>query len=119
MIPQQIGPYVAGQTVSFEVEVNLPDGTDADLTAITAHFRMARPDAPSELVVSTEFSPPTAEATAVIESPPTAGIVVVDIEPEVTESLLGTYEWIVDLEDAHNDRTPVARGYVTFNRKLG
>jgi hypothetical protein len=117
MTPQSIGPYQAGDAVAFEIDIAAADGSVADLTGITAHFRMARPRTPDVLVVSTEATPPT--ATAVIENPPTGGVVKVQIAGTVTDSLLGTYEWHCDLRDGQNANELIARGYVTFTRKLG
>lgn len=105
----------SGETVKLPITTVTETGAAKDLTGATVEFHMAR-KAGEPVVVSTTLSP--ANVTATIRSPTTGGIIDVTIAASVTDTLIDSYYWECEAQDATGQKATVARGYVTFGQNI-
>lgn len=103
--PQSFAPS-AGETLEIDFVA------DGNITGATVRFWAAR-ERGGTVVLSTE--PPLSNVVGSVLASPNFRIVAAD---EVTENLLGTYAYDVELEDVQGNKTYAAHGYLTFMKQV-
>lgn len=114
LVPQSYS-VVQGESLRIAITVLDSAGAAVDLSGSTSGFGISR-RAGEALVASTEVSPPT--VTTSFNSPPTDGVVNVEVASTVTDDMLGTYDWECRVIDSYANETVVARGYLTVSKRV-
>lgn len=104
--------FLAGTDVVLEFIVTDADGDAVNLAGMDIAFAVGRD---GSTVLSTEESAPTAMVTVTDSA---GGIFRVSAEAADTESLSGTYRFLVQITDGAGVKNPVARGFLTFSENL-
>jgi hypothetical protein len=106
--------HKAGDDLVLGFTVTDENGNVADITGAICRFEVAR-TVVAEPVLSTETSPPTAEAEV---TNPTGGAFEVRAEGSATDDFVGSYVWEAEVEDLSGGKSTVAQGLITFDRQL-
>ena len=110
--PQTIDA-ASGETVFILVTVTDEAGSVVDLTGFTGKFVMLAAD--GTVLASSEESP----QSAVIDWPDRSlGQVRIQIDPDITDPLVGTYRWELQLTNSAGVKGRAAFGYINLPENL-
>jgi hypothetical protein len=106
--------HKAGDDLVLGFTVTDENGNVANITGATCRFEAAC-SVTSEVVLSTEESPATAEAEV---TNPTGGQFEVRAAGATTDDFSGSYLWEAEVEDLSGGKSTVAQGIITFDPQL-